>query len=394
MNARTPSTPDQPLTTPSPPTTATRVEAPVAPPRKSLLRRLRPLLLLLVLVGAALGATWWVRVGSFLESTDNAYVQGDIVVLGPRIEGDVVAIDVADNQRVTAGQPLIRLEERDWRARRDAAAAGLAEAEAAIGTYAAQLDQQRAQIAAAEAQLGTAQAEQARATADAGRYGSLATSGYGSRENAERTLADRRKADANVLAVQANIQAAQAALPVIESQSRAARARRDTAAAQLVLAESDLANTVIRAPFDGIVGNRAAQIGAHVRVGQNLIAVAPPPDRQWVVANFKETQVARMRPGQPVTLSVDAHGAAALRGHVDSLAPATGSQFSLLPPENATGNFTKIVQRVPVRIALDAGQDPSILRPGLSVEAEVDTRADPTAPRGVFGAAAAVLSGR
>ncbi|PZW39266.1 membrane fusion protein (multidrug efflux system) [Humitalea rosea] len=334
------------------------------------------------------------RVGSFLESTDNAYVQGDIVVLGPRIEGDVIAIDVADNQRVTAGQPLIRLEDRDWRARRDAAAAGLAEAEAAIGTYAAQIDQQRAQIAAAEAQLGTAQAEQARAAADASRYGSLATSGYGSRENAERTLADRRKADANVLAAQANIQAAQATLPVIESQARAARARRDTAAAQLVLAESDLANTVIRAPFDGIVGNRAAQIGAHVRVGQNLIAVAPPPDRQWVVANFKETQVARMHPGQPVTLSVDAHGAAALHGHVDSLAPATGSQFSLLPPENATGNFTKIVQRVPVRIALDAGQDPSILRPGLSVEAEVDTRADPTAPRGVFGAAAAVLSGR
>ncbi|MBS7810789.1 HlyD family secretion protein [Roseococcus pinisoli] len=357
--------------------------------KPSLFRRLRPLLILVVLLGAALGGNWWFRVGRHMESTDNAYVQGDIVQLGARIEGDVAAILVADNQRVEEGQPLIQLEDRDWRARRDAAAAALAQAEAGITTGRAQIEQQRAQITSAEAQIAQADAERVRATADSTRYGSLAQSGFGSRENAERTLADRRKAEANVASAQASAAAAQAALPVLEGQLATAEGRRAEATAQLALAESNLAYTVIRAPFSGIVGNRSAQVGAHVRPGQNLIAVAPPPERQWVVANFKETQLHRMRPGQPVTLSLDVGGE--LHGHVESLAPATGALFSLLPPENATGNFTKIVQRVPVRIALNPGQDPALLRPGLSVEARVDMRADPSAPSSLLGAAAATI---
>jgi len=357
--------------------------------KPSLLRRLRPLLLLAALLGAGLAGNWWLKVGRYMESTDNAYVQGDIVLLGARIEGDVGAILVTDNQRVEEGQPLIQLEDRDWRARRDAAAAALAQAEAGIATTRAQIEQQRAQITATEAQIAQAEAERVRATADSARYGSLAQSGFGSRENAERTVADRRKAEATVASAQASAAAARAAVPVLEGQLATAEGRRAEAAAQLALAESNLAYTVIRAPFAGLVGNRTAQLGAHVRPGQNLIAVAPPPERQWVTANFKETQLRGMRPGQPVTLSVDAGHE--LHGHVESLAPATGALFSLLPPENATGNFTKIVQRVPVRIALDPGQDATLLRPGLSVEAQVDRRADPAAPRSLFGAAAATL---
>ncbi|WP_426958875.1 HlyD family secretion protein [Muricoccus radiodurans] len=365
------------------------IKASLPPPRRSLFRRLLPFAALLVVSGAALGGTWYWQVGRFLVSTDNAYVGGDIAVLASRIEGDVARILVGDNQRVTAGQPLIALEDQDWRARRDQAAATLAEAEASLGTLAAQQLQQRAQIAQAEANVAQAEAERVRAIAAGGRAGTLAAEGFGTRETVERTTADRRKAEASVQAAQAAVEAARGALPVLEAQARAALARRDGARAALALAESNLADTIIRAPFDGIAGNRAAQPGQHVRAGTNLIAVAPNTERLFVTANFKETQIGRMHPGQPVELSVDAGGT--LHGTVDSLAPATGAQFSLLPPENATGNFTKIVQRVPVRIAIAPGQDTAGLRAGLSVEAEVDTRDDPHAPRSMFGAAAALL---
>ncbi|MCQ4161180.1 HlyD family secretion protein [Roseomonas sp. GC11] len=184
------------------------------------------------------------------------------------------------------------------------------------------------------------------------------------------------------------------AIVVQRAQIIQATARRDQAAAARDLARNTLSYTEIRAPFDGIAGNRAAQLGQHVRPGQQLIAVAPLPGALYVTANFKETQIARMRPGQPAEISVDAIPGHALHARVDSFAPATGSQFSLLPPENATGNFTKIVQRVPVKLVLEPGQSEAAiarLRPGLSVVAEVDTRADPEAPRGLFAAAAATL---
>jgi membrane fusion protein (multidrug efflux system) len=367
------------------------VGAPAAP-KRSRFKRLRPFLLAAVLAGGGLGGHWWWTTARFMQSTDNAALAGDVANLSARIEGDVAEILVADNARVAAGQPLIRLEAADWQARRDCAAAGLAEAEAAILALRAQQGQQRATIAAAEAAVAQAEAERLRATQDAARYGALANEGVGARQQAERTLADRRKAEAAVEAANANLGAARAALPVLAAQESAAVARRDGARAALVLAERNLDATVVRAPFDGIAGNRAAQPGQHVRPGQLLIAVAPPPERQWVVANFKETQLARMRPGQPVSVHVDALGIE-LHGRLESLAPATGAQFSLLPPENATGNFTKIVQRVPVRVAL-APEDAArlaLLRPGLSVTAEVDTRDDPDAPRGLFSAAAAAL---
>jgi membrane fusion protein (multidrug efflux system) len=373
----------------------TAVGSPQPPPRRSLLRRLRPVLLLGLLAAGGLGGSWWWTTARFLESTDNATLAGDIAVLSPRIEGDVAEILVGDNQRVAAGQPLIRLEDRDWTARLAEAEAGLAEANAAIATLGEQIGQQRAQVTAAEAQIASAQAERERAATDARRANELARGGYASRQAQDQAVADMRKAEAAVAATEAQAAAQRMQLPVLEASRRQAEARRDQAAAQVALARSSLDYTVIRAPFEGIVGNRAAQLGQHVRPGQQLIAVAPPPERQWVVANFKETQLTRMRPGQPVTVTVDALRGAELHGRLDSLAPATGSQFSLLPPENATGNFTKIVQRVPVRVAIDV-QDTAklaLLRPGLSVEAEVDTRDDPTAPRGILAAAAATLRG-
>ncbi|MDI3306641.1 MAG: HlyD family secretion protein [Acetobacteraceae bacterium] len=351
--------------------------------------------MLLLLLGGGLVANWWWQVGRFLESTDNAYVQGDIAVLGPRIEGHVAAIRVADNQRVQAGEPLIELDERLWRARLAEAEASLAEAEAAIATNRRQVEQQKAQIGAAAAQLDQARAEQVRAAADARRAGDLVGSGWTSRQAAERAIADQRKADGAVAAAQAQLAVAQQQLDVLQAALRQQEARRDSAAAALARARIDLENTIIRAPFDGLVGNRAAQLGQFVRPGQQLIAVAPLPERQWVVANFKETQLARFRPGQPVRLTLDALPGVELTARIDSLAPATGALFSLLPPENATGNFTKIVQRVPVRLTLNPEEAAriSLLRPGLSVVAEVDTRDDPTAPRGLFAAAAASLRG-
>ncbi|MBL6457900.1 HlyD family secretion protein [Belnapia sp. T6] len=362
-----------------------------AGPRRSPWRLLRWPLLALALLALAIGANWWLLVGRWMESTDNAYVQGDIAVLAPRIEGHVAAIRVADHQRVSAGDALIELDGGLWRARLAEAEATLAETRAAIATNRQQLAQQRAQIESAEAQLEQARAEQVRALGEARRAGELVGAGWTSRQANERAVADQRKADSAVAAALAQLSVARQQLDVLEAMQAQQEARRDQAAAAVERARIDLGNTVIRAPFDGITGNRAAQLGQFVRTGQQLIAVAPPPERQWVTANFKETQLPRFRPGQPVRLKVDAFPGLVLQGRVESLAPATGALFSLLPPENATGNFTKIVQRVPVRLALDgeAAAKLALLRPGLSVAAEVDTREDPTAPRDAWSAALA-----
>ncbi|TCZ59833.1 HlyD family secretion protein [Roseicella aquatilis] len=368
---------------PAPPQ-VTPAQATPTRPRPSRKRQLRLPLLLLAAGGAVLGGAWYWHVGRFLESTDNAYVQGDIAVLSARVDGHVAAIRVADNQAVRAGDTLIELDGATWRAALAQAEASLAGARAAQATLRQQIEAQEAQIAVAEAQAAQARAEQERAAADARRYDTLSGQGYSSRQAYEHALADQRKAAASVAAATAQGTAARKQRGVLEAQLVEAGARQAQAEAALTRARVDLENTVIRAPFDGIVGNRAAQLGQYVTPGRQLIAVSPPPERQWVVANFKETQLHRVRNGQPVTVTVDAIPDLELHGRVESLAPATGSLFSLLPPENATGNFTKIVQRVPVRVALDPAEAAklALLRPGLSVEAEIDTRDDPSAPRG------------
>jgi membrane fusion protein (multidrug efflux system) len=345
---------------------------------------------------AAIGVTvsWWLAEGRYIESTDNAYVQGDIAVLGPRIEGDVAAIPVGDNQSVHTGDPLIVLDDRDWKAKLAEARAAAAEAAAALETAHRQVDQQRAMVDQADAAIAQAQAEVTRATADANRASSLVASGWTSRQANDQAIADRRKAEAAVRSAEAQKLAAQQQLAVLQAQIGQAEARKQSADAAVELAESNLAYTVIRAPFDGVAGNRAAQLGQHVQPGAQLIAVAPKATQLYVTANFKETQLARMRPGQPARLVPDIDSSAGVNGRVESLAPATGALFSLLPPENATGNFTKVVQRVPVKIAIDpaeADAAASWLRAGLSVTAEVDTRGPDAVRLGLLGTAAATL---
>jgi membrane fusion protein (multidrug efflux system) len=352
---------------------------------------LRTAALLLLLVGAAATANWWLVEGRFIESTDDAYVQGDIAVLGPRIEGDVIGVQVADNQRVHAGDPLILLDPQDWQARLDQARAAEAETAAAVLVATRQITQQQAMVDAAQASIVQAQAQQKLAGADAERSSELAKAGWASRQADDRAITDRLKADAALVSAQAQKAAAEQLLAVDGAQLVQARARHQSAVAALHLAENNLSYTVIRAPFGGVVGNRSAQPGQHVQTGAQLIAVSPLPDRLYVTANFKETQLAHVRPGMKVQLSADIDPAHPIEGRVDSLAPATGALFSLLPPENATGNFTRVVQRVPVKVALDPDQADasSWLRAGLSVTASVDTRGPQAQQLGLFGVAAA-----
>jgi membrane fusion protein, multidrug efflux system len=383
MNAMT----KEPLPVPA----ATQSES--APPRSRLRHVWRPLAGLAAAVLIGVTASWWFTEGRYIESTDNAYVQGDIAVLGPRIEGDVAAIKVADNQRVHAGDPLIVLDPADWRSRLAQANAAAAEATAAIETAQRQVAQQQATIEAAQAAIAQAQAEQARAGADAARSGTLVTSGWTSRQSNDQAIADARKANAAVVSAQAQKAAAEQQLAVFTAQIAQAKARQQNAAAAVQLAENNLAYTVIRAPFDGMVGNRAAELGQHVQPGAQLIAVAPSREKLYVVANFKETQLRRMQPGMKVRLIPDIDPNGAVDGRVDSMAPATGALFSLLPPENATGNFTKVVQRVPVKLVIDPAEAANAqwLRAGLSVTAEVDTRGPDAQRLGLFGVAAATL---
>jgi membrane fusion protein (multidrug efflux system) len=267
-----------------------------------------------------------------------------------------------------------------------------AAARAAIQTASSQVEQSRVLIAQSDAGIDQAQAEMTRATADATRSGALVGAGWTSRQANELAVATARKAEAGMAQSRAMKLSAGQALVVAQAQAVQAQAKLASADAAVRLAQNNLAYATIRAPFDGIVGNRAAQLGQHVQIGQQLIAVSPPPARLFVVANFKETQLRLIRPGLKVVLTPDIDSGAAVRGRVDSLAPATGALFSLLPPENATGNFTKVVQRVPVKVVIDPHDAAAgWLRAGLSVTAEIDTRGPDAERLGLFGAAAATV---
>ena len=301
------------------------------------------------------------------------------------------AIAVADNQPVRAGDTLIQLDPADYQARLDQARASAQEADAAVETATRQIAQQRATIEAAEAAIVQAQAEQTRTGADANRAATLAASGWTSKQANDLAIAESRKAAAALTSSVAQKVAAEQQLAVLQAQAVQATARAANARAAVTLAENALAYTTIKAPFDGVVGNRAAELGQRVAPGAQVIAVAPLRERLYVVANFKETQLRHMRRGMKVRLIPDIDPGAAVDGHVDSMAPATGALFSLLPPENATGNFTKVVQRVPVKIVIDPAQAGSAdwLRAGLSVTAEVDTRGPDAERQGMVGAASA-----
>lgn len=350
-------------------------------------RLLRGVALLAIVVVGAATAHWWVTEGSAIQSTDNAYVEGDIAVLSPRVDGIVATVPVADNQFVHKGDVLWTLQTDDRQATLDQARASEAEQQAAVAVAQRQVLQAQAAIGSADAVIVSARAEQARATADAGRSYALVGAGWTSRQANDLAIADRRKADAGVSSAEAQRAMAVEALAVAQAQLAQAQAKLATAQSQVKVAEVNLDYTVMRAPFDGVVGNKAVRVGQYVAPALQLLALSPRASELYVVANFKETQMAQMKPGQCVSLTADIDTSKVIHGRVDSVAPATGALFSLLPPENATGNFTKVVQRFPVKLVFNQDElaQAPWLRAGLSVTAAVDTREGCQPVRGLIG---------
>jgi membrane fusion protein (multidrug efflux system) len=316
---------------------------------------------------------WW-TVGRFIEKTDDAYLQADSVTVAPKVSGYVAEVLVEDNQAVTIGQPLIKLDGRQYQAVLEQASAAIAARKADIERGQAELLQQKANIAQAKAQVTGARAVLAHAIEQVKRYEPLVASGAESGEH----LADLRNA---VNQANATLEADLAAVTAAERQPATTQAQIDQARAQLQAAEAsvrqaqlDLGDTVVRSTMAGRVGDRTVRVGQFVQPGTRLLTIVPVQDL-YLTANFKETQIGLMRPGQPATVHVDALPGNDLDGTVVSISPGTGSQFALLPPQNATGNFTKIVQRVPVRIRLKMTPEArEVLIPGLSVVVHVDTR--------------------
>lgn len=363
--------PEAKITQPSPAAPAAVAATPVKTGRK---RIVLPVLLLAALgVGSYYGHAYWTN-GRFVVSTDDAYVQADVSTLGIKVSGYVKSVMVRDGDRVKSGDVLVRLDDVDYRLALESAEAKRGTAGATLARIDQQVVAQQAQIDSAQAGLASAKAEQVRADSAYERAQSLAQQNYGTRATLDTALADRDRAVAGIGSAQAALAAAQSGLSVIRAQRTEAEQQAKELDTAVVKAKSDLDSTVIRAPSDGVIGNRVAQAGQYVSPGSRLMALVPLGSI-YVAANFKETQLGSIQPGQPAEIEVDALGGRTIEGRIESLSPASGSTFSLLPPENATGNFTKIVQRVPVRVAVPAEVAASgSLRPGLSVVVSVDSR--------------------
>ena len=316
-----------------------------------------------------------------MESTDDAYVKADSTIISPKVSGYIAQVLVGDNQPVKAGQLLARIDDRDLRTALEQSQADVAGAEAAVRNLDAQLalqqpviEQSTADIAAAEANLKFAREEQAR-------YDDLMKSGSGTIQRAQQADAALREKAALLQHGKSALLAAERKVDVFTTERAKAVAQLDRARAVQHQAALNLSYTEISAPVEGTVGARSLRVGQFVQAGTQLMAVVPL-DAVYVVANFKETQLTHVRDGQPVEIRIDGFHGIKLKGHVDSLSPASGLEFALLPPDNATGNFTKIVQRVPVKIALDDHSLTGVLRPGMSVEPTINTRAGALAERG------------
>lgn len=322
----------------------------------------------------AWGVRWWF-VGRFIQSTDDAYLQADSVTVAPKVSGYVTEVYVADNQAVTAGQELVRLDGRQYQAILEQATAAIAARKADIERGNAQLLEQKASIVQARAQLTGAKAVEGYALEQVKRYEPLVATGAESSEKLAELRNSHNQAAATVSADVAALDAAERQPATTQAQIDQAKAQLDAAQASMRQAQLDMQDTVVRSTLGGRVGDRTVRVGQYVQPGTRLMTIVPVQDI-YLDANFKETQIGLMRAGQPATIHVDALPGTDLHGTVASFSPGTGSQFALLPPQNATGNFTKIVQRVPVRIKLDAGQEArAVLVPGLSVTVSVDTRA-------------------
>ncbi|KYH02466.1 HlyD family secretion protein [Bradyrhizobium sp. DOA1] len=366
---------------PSSPPTA----APAPPPRPtqrpapSLWSRLAiPLFAVIVALGFVALATLrfdeWVG-NAVVQTTNDAYVRAELTRLSSRVSGEVLKVGVTDFQRVKAGDLLIQIDPADYEAQVAQAEASVAAAQAALDNLANQIELQYATIAQAQAARLSAEAMEVEARQEQERQQSLSQTESGTRQRLEQAVAAYAKAQADVRASRAVIAAQQHQLEVLQGNRKQRAADVEAAKATLASAKLKLGYTKITAPFDGVVGERQVQPGDYVNIGSNLINVVPLP-KVYVIANYKETQLTHVRPGQPVEITVDSFPRETLRGRVERIAPATGAQVALLPPDNATGNFTKVVQRIPVRIQFDDGQ-PLLARlvPGMSVVTRIDTKA-------------------
>jgi membrane fusion protein, multidrug efflux system len=350
------------------------------PSRRAIKRAALALALSLGIAAAADFGYGYLTTGRYLETTDDAYIKADSTIVSPKVSGYIAEVLVGDNEPVKAGQLLARIDDRDFKTALDQAHADVAASEAAVRNLDAQIElqqpviqQQAAEVDAAEANLKFAQEERAR-------YDELMKSGSGTVQRAQQTDAALREKTAQLQQGKSGLDAAKRKVEVLATDRAKAVAQLDHARAVEQQAALNLSYTRITAPVEGTVGARSLRVGQFVQAGTQLMAVVPL-DAVYVVANFKETQLTHVRNGQPVEIRIDSFNSTRLRGHVDSLSPASGLEFALLPPDNATGNFTKIVQRVPVKIVLDDDSLKGLLRPGMSAEPTVNTKATVVAER-------------
>ena len=357
-----------------------KVQISLRPSRQAIKRAALAVALSLGVAAAADFGYGYLTTGQYLETTDDAYVQADSTIISPKVSGYIAEVLVGDNEKVEAGQLLARIDDRDFKTALDQARADVAASEAAVRNLDAQIElqqpiirQQAAEVDAAEANLKFAQQERSR-------YDDLMKSGSGTVQRAQQTDAALREKTAQLQQGKSGLDAANRKVEVLATDRAKAVAQRDHARAVEQQMALNLSYTRITAPVEGTVGARSLRVGQFVQAGTQLMAVVPL-DAVYVVANFKETQLTHVRNGQPVEIRIDSFDSTRLKGHVDSLSPASGLEFSLLPPDNATGNFTKIVQRVPVKIVLDDQSLKGLLRPGMSAEPTVNTKATVVAER-------------
>ncbi len=346
----------------------------IALPKRKKKRVVLPLILATAVVGGGCEGYRYFVEGRFLVATDDAYVKADMSTIAAKVAGYISLVPVVDNAVVRKGDVLARIDDGDYRNAVDGAQARIDTQDATVARIGRQVAAGAAAVDQAKAMLTSARADSTRQQAEFTRADSLMQSSYGTQQRLDQARADRDRAAAAVANAQAAVTSADAAIDVLKAQRVEAEKVRAELVTTLARADRDLGFTIVRAPFDGVVGNKSVQPGQYVQPGGRLLALVPL-DSAYVEANFKETQLARLKPGQTVIIRPDAYGEREVTGTVESLAPASGAEFSMLPPENATGNFTKIVQRLPVRIAVPAEvAREGILRPGLSVEVEVHTR--------------------
>jgi membrane fusion protein (multidrug efflux system) len=346
----------------------------IAPSKRRRIQYVAALGGVVLLAGGGVAYSDYQENGRFIQSTDNAYVQADQTIVAAKLGGYLNAVRVGENQQIAAGALLLEIDPTDYQNRISQSEAQIQTALAQARTTRASLSEARASVDQAAAEIRTAQADLAFANREIARYTPLVSSGAEPASALSNFIAQRDKAAAQVAARQAQFVAAQRRLGTISAQSGQSEAEADVARTQRQAALNDLSNTRLRAPIAGRVTSLSARQGQLVQPGQRLMTIVPN-NGVYIQANFKETQIGLMRPGQPVRVKVDALPDVELRGQVESITPGTGANFSVIPPQNATGNFTKIVQRVPVRIRVEMGPAlRGLLVPGLSVEVEVDTR--------------------